>query len=62
MTPKEKAKEIVGKMCGNNCTEKNIKRIIPIALIAIDEMLKVISTGSYNETFYKEVREEIEKL
>jgi oligoribonuclease (3'-5' exoribonuclease) len=65
MTPKEKAEEIwmilfdkqieiTGIGNGNLCIE--------LALILVDEMLKVISTGSYNETFYKEVKKEMEKI
>jgi len=72
MTPENKAKDLVGKMCGNNCTETNIKRIIPIALIAIDEILNLkrndITKGMYisvtptDELYWHEVREEIRKL
>lgn len=35
MTPKEKAIDIVGKMCGNNCTENNIKKMINPSLISV---------------------------
>ena len=48
MTPKEKAKEIIGKMCGSNCTEKNIMKMIYPALIAVD--LKIEGLPSINDT------------
>ena len=68
LTLKEKALELVRKMYLVDKFDEF--KFIPMqyehakqcALIAVDEMLKVISTGSYNETFYKQVKQEIDKL
>lgn len=64
---KEKAKELIGKMCGNNCTEKNINKKKKFALIAVDEILEShyfslsgVKSSIYN--YWKEVKQEIEKL
>ena len=65
MTPKEKAIELVGKMCLNDCTEKNINLVKQYALIAVNEIIKVVKV--YNDTqaeytYWQEVKLEIEKL
>jgi hypothetical protein len=72
MTPREKALDLVGKMCGDNCTKTNVKKMIISALIAIDEILNLkrndITKGMYisvtptDELYWHEVREEIRKL
>jgi len=67
MTPKEKAIELVGKYCLNDCTDKNIKKCKKYALIGVDEILKSYKYKEVFETydtykFYKKVKQEIEKL
>jgi len=75
MTPKEKAIELVEKykdyvhgyvgssiLTNYEYPSQILAQAKKVALITVDEMLKVISTGSYNETFYKEVKDEIAKL
>jgi hypothetical protein len=70
MTPKEKAEELFNKYAtyvvmwaGDiNTTHQNCKQC---ALIAVDEILKVVSF--YNDSqaeviYFKEVKQEIEKL
>jgi hypothetical protein len=67
MTPKEKAEELVSKFRGTffrSMSDVDAKRC---ALIAVDEILDVI-TGIYDYDFevlnpyWKEVKKEIEKL
>ena len=66
MTPKEKALDLVGKMCGNNCTETNINRMIKSALIAVDELIieknKWENGSFYTSKYWDYVKKEIEKL
>lgn len=64
MAPKEKARELVNKFIEIVYSPNNLEHIIAkdCAIIAIDEMLKVISTGSHNENFYNEVKNELNKL
>jgi len=72
MTPKEKAIELIGKMCLNNCTETNINRMINPCLIAVDELinafkeLSIMESGGVNidfgHTYWEEVKKEIKKL
>ena len=62
MTPKEKAKELVHKfsfICSTCDYEDNAKQY---ALIAVDEILSVPYLLKYETWFYKEVKQEIEKL
>ena len=65
MTPKEKAKDLVGKYgiwCWNNEWEEVAKKC---ALIAVDELTKegFFTDGYYNRcAFWDEVKQEIEKL
>jgi len=47
MIPKEKAIELVGKFCLNDCTDKNIKKCKKYALIAIENERKAINYYSY---------------
>ena len=58
-TPKEKAIELVGKMCLNNCTDKNIEKSKKYALIAID---LAIEYNDFHIEFLQEVKEEIKLL
>ena len=63
MTPKEKAIELVEKMFSLSTT--NAFPAKQCALIAVDEILKVVSV--YNDSqveviYFKEVRKEIENL
>jgi hypothetical protein len=67
MTPKEKAEELVGKMCLNDCTNKNINKAKKCALIAVEEIINIENIKPYilhKEIikFYQEVKKEIEKL
>ncbi|WP_353076925.1 hypothetical protein [Flavobacterium sp.] len=74
MTPKEKAKELVDKYCYAIRTEEtdsqywtNIIHAKQCALIAVDEILNIDNIKPYilhKEIieFYKEVKQEIEKL
>lgn len=68
MTPKEKASQLIGKMCGNNCTETNINRMIKPALIAVDELIIELteeispSIHGFRHKYWQEVKEEIKKL
>ena len=75
MTPNEKAVELVEKykdyvhgyvgssmLTNYEYPEQILLQAKKVAVITVDEILKVISTGSYNETFYKEVKDEIAKL
>ena len=75
MTPNEKAVELVEKykdyvhgyvgssmLTNYEYPEQILSQAKKVAVITVDEILKVISTGSYNETFYKEVKDEIAKL
>ena len=64
MTPKEKAEELLNKFSMPIDGHKNIY-YKQCALIAIDEIMKVVSF--YNDTqaeyyYWEEVQEEIEKL
>jgi hypothetical protein len=63
MTPKEKAKELVDKFTVVGLQQRN--EGYQCALIAVDEILKVVSF--YNDSqaeviYFKEVKTEIEKL
>lgn len=69
MTPKEKAIELVGKMCLNDCTEKNINHVKQYALIAVDEIIcanphsNPFNTDVYSTmSYWQEVKREIKKL
>mgnify|MGYP003650535970 FL=1 len=68
MNPKEKAAELIGKMCGINCTEKNINRITYPALKAVDEIISLISGLRYyikyddDIKYWKNVKKEIENF
>ena len=61
MTPKQKAKELVGKMCLNDCTDKNIDKVKDYALIAVDEILDSI-LDSRDIEYWQDVKREIELL
>ena len=65
MTPKEKAKELIDKFMPHSSGDSNNNETKECALIAIDEIMKVVSF--YNDTqaeyyYWEEVQEEIEKL
>ncbi len=57
MTPKDKAKDIVGRMCGNNCTETNINRMVKPALIAVDEIIESES-NMFSEHYINAAKED----
>jgi hypothetical protein len=65
MTPKEKAKELVYKY--EYLVEYELKDMKQCALIAVDEIIEAIKiadniTFMYVIDYYKEVKQEIEKL
>lgn len=68
MTAKEKALQLIGKMCGNNCTETNINRMITPALIAVDEIIennsKLLDGLRYHEelNYWQEVKDELTNI
>ena len=67
MIPKEKAIELVGKMCLNDCTDKNIKLAKKYALVAVDEIMDILDKEGYYEDdnkmrYWEEIKQEIEKL
>lgn len=66
MAPKDKAEELVRKMCLNDCTDKNIDKAKQCALIAVDEMIKTSEEAMLfkqsKRDWLQEVKQEIEKL
>jgi len=48
MIPKEKAIELVGKFCLNDCTDKNIKKCKQYALIAIENEYYYLKEQLFN--------------
>ena len=77
MTPKEKAKDLVdtfyyslpnnGSTEGLNSTTRRYAEAKQCASIAVDEILSInnerwYQLSGFKETFYKEVKQEIEKL
>lgn len=64
MTAKEKAEELAIKMCSSMDVFKPNPRSKRSALIAVDEILKVIEDNSleYEDNYWVQVRLEIELL
>ena len=72
MIPKEKAIELVGKMCINDCTVENIEYVKRYALIAVDEIIELYEFHAISNpddkrvmdtlNYFDEVKQEIEKL
>ena len=63
MTPKDKALELVSKMCLNDCTDENIELAKQFALIAIDEIIKEHYPQDIKRCqYWQEVVQEIETL
>jgi hypothetical protein len=66
MTPKEKALELIGKFCGNDCRNASIERVQKYALIAVGEILNtlVCSQTDYGASilYWKQVKQEIQLL
>jgi len=60
MTPKEKAKELVDKFSTVGLQQRN--EGIPCALIAVDEILKIICFFQEDVKYWREVKQEIEAL
>ena len=65
MTPKEKAQELIDKFMPHSSGDSNNNEAKKCALIAVDEILFIVS--KYNDTqaevaYWKEVKQEIEKL
>jgi hypothetical protein len=61
MTPKEKAKELYNKFCEFTPVEFEQEYTKKCALIAVDEILKVVHT-IMGERYWLNVKQEIEKL
>ena len=59
MTPKEKAKELAIKFCSPSDIVKPNIGSCRSALIAVDEIL---NKDGYNNDYWQEVKQEIEKL
>ena len=61
MTPKEKALDLVHKFCAEN---KYYERAQQCALISVGEILKVIEDNclEYEDDYWEQVKQEIEKL
>ena len=65
MTAREKAEELVVKFLKHSRAEKDIKPIQSAkqcALIAVDEILWLLNHNQIDTDYYKEVKQEIEKL
>ena len=68
MTPKEKAQELVEKFKNDLFIQRNTEiyteDAILCALIAVDELIDLSHTSTWISTisYYKEVKQEIEKL
>ena len=73
MTPKEKAKELVDKFWKSCYDKHDIAKLVKAdakqcALIAVDEILKAVDNPDetylmkHSVNFWKEVKQEIEKL
>jgi hypothetical protein len=64
--PKEKAEELVGKMCLNDCTDENIERAKQYALIAVNYIIKALRKDlpeiGLGKGYWYSVKQEIEKL
>ena len=60
MTPKEKAKELVSKMCLLDCRDENIIIAKQCALICVDEILEF--HDRIDVKYWQEVKQEINKL
>ena len=59
MTPKEKAEELVNKYW-NDIPDTFFEEAIQCALIAVDELIKEVNHSDVG--YWKEVKQEIEKL
>ena len=64
MTPKEKAKELVNKMYGDELYYMTEGQAKQCALIAVEEILKICvdSLGLSDLDYWQDVKEEIELL
>jgi hypothetical protein len=62
MTPKEKAVELSIKMCSSLDVFKPNLASIRRSLIAVDEILNLDSGNSSDKDYWKEVKQELEKL
>jgi hypothetical protein len=60
MTPKEKAEELVSKMLKEVGYDTDLA--LPCALIAVMEVLNVTYIDVQDEYFWKQVKQEVEKL
>lgn len=67
MKAKEYAEYLVGKMCLNDCTDKNIEKAKQYALIVIDELIKRENSllglsNKCSSTWYDMVKNEVNLL
>ncbi len=74
MTPKDKAEQLIGKMCLNDFTDENIEQCKQFALIAVDEVINSAPFFCYDDEdnfyrsvtdakqYWEQVKQEIEKL
>lgn len=67
MLPKDKAEELVRKMCFNDCTDKNINKAKQYALVVVDEIINefTFDDSDYADRkygYWYEVIKEIKKI
>jgi len=68
MTPKEKAKELIGKyvfLTVKDFSDKNFEQTKQCALIAVDEAIEesyLVDKTYCRQEYWEEVKQEIEKL
>ena len=60
MTPQEQAIDLLSKMCVNNCTKKNINRMISASITAIDLLIE--NSESLNIRYWMTVKKRIVKV
>lgn len=62
MTPKEKAKELYNKFCTRKFHFDDAQEIALIAVDEIMEVINIISSTDSQYNYWKQVKQEIEKL
>jgi hypothetical protein len=62
LNPKEKAIELVSKMCLLDCRDENIIIAKQSAFICVDEILENNYGAKFQMIFWQEVKQEINKL
>lgn len=58
--PKEKAEDLISKMCLNDFTNENINYVKQYALIAVDELILI--SNLFEKYYWDEVKIEINKI